>query len=217
MNSLFSRFDANGLTNWYLPSLARGLLLFPRYWLAGNTLGSMWRGVFRAIHSDVKILFSEGAGFMLMRLFLRILRMNFLGLFPYIFTRSRHICVRLGIGLPLWLGSQIVCWVYRREQRFAHLVPEGAPRGLIPLLVLIERIRRLIRPLTLRVRLIANIIAGHLLLILLGSNARVGSPLRILLTMLGLLFLVLLELGVSLIQRYVFILLSSLYVRETLH
>nr|AAT98932.1 ATPase subunit 6 [Lepeophtheirus salmonis] len=217
MNSLFSSFDANGLTNWYLPSLASGLLLFPSYWLVGNTLGSMWSGVFSAIHSDVKILFSEGAGFMLMGLFLSILSMNFLGLFPYIFTSSSHICVSLGMGLPLWLGSQMVCWVYSSEQSFAHLVPEGAPSGLIPLLVLIESISSLIRPLTLSVRLMANMIAGHLLLILLGSNASVGSPLSILLTMLGLLFLVLLELGVSLIQSYVFMLLSSLYVSETLH
>ncbi|YP_010133308.1 ATP synthase F0 subunit 6 (mitochondrion) [Lepeophtheirus salmonis] len=217
MNSLFSSFDANGLTNWYLPSLASGLLMFPGYWLVGNTLGSVWSGIFSAIHSDVKILFSEGGGFMLMSLFLSILSMNFLGLFPYIFTSSSHICVSLGMGLPLWLGSQMVCWVYSSEQSFAHLVPEGAPSGLIPLLVLIESISSLIRPLTLSVRLMANMIAGHLLLILLGSNASVGFPLSILLTMLGLLFLVLLELGVSLIQSYVFMLLSSLYVSETLH
>jgi len=82
----------------------------------------------------------------------------------------------------------------------------------MPFIVLIERIRRIIRPLTLAIRLSANIIAGHLLLTLLGNQL---ANLR----MLGLilpteLILVALEISVSLIQAYVFSILMTLYIRE---
>jgi len=95
---------------------------------------------------------------------------------------------------------------------FAHLVPMRTPGVLIPFIVLIETVRRVIRPLTLAIRLSANIIAGHLLLTLLGNQL---ANLRIL----GLIFpteimLVGLEMAVSLIQAYVFTILITLYVRE---
>ena len=95
----------------------------------------------------------------------------------------------------------------------AHLVPLGTPVVLQPFIVLIEVIRNIIRPFTLRIRLIANIIAGHLLLTLLGILRNRG--LRVLFfVILGMRIILLLELGVALIQAYVFTLLSSLYVRE---
>jgi F-type H+-transporting ATPase subunit a len=95
---------------------------------------------------------------------------------------------------------------------FAHLVPIRTPGVLMPFMVLIERIRRIIRPLTLAIRLSANIIAGHLLLTLLGNQL---ANLR----MLGVIFpteilLVGLEIAVSLIQAYVFSILITLYISE---
>ena len=84
----------------------------------------------------------------------------------------------------------------------------------MPVIVLIERVRSLIRPGTLAVRLAANIVAGHLLLVLLG---RQGSTLRGLLVsglMVALVALLVLECAVACIQAYVFTILRSLYVRE---
>ena len=96
----------------------------------------------------------------------------------------------------------------------AHLAPVGTPKRLIPFMVLIELVSSLIRPLTLAVRLAANIIAGHLLLVLTrGPLPRAGFPL-LLAALAGLLALLVLELGVAFIQGYVFINLSSLYVGE---
>ncbi len=96
----------------------------------------------------------------------------------------------------------------------AHLVPNGTPYPLTPFIVLIEITRRLIRPLTLAVRLAANIVAGHLLLTLLRSQASNPLLLVSLLVISALILLSILEAAVALIQAYVFRVLSSLYINE---
>jgi F-type H+-transporting ATPase subunit a len=92
-------------------------------------------------------------------------------------------------------------------------VPLGTPGVLQPFIVVIEIISNIIRPLTLRIRLIANMIAGHLLLTLLGTlrNQRIFVLIMVLI---GIILILVLELGVAIIQAYVFTLLSTLYVRE---
>jgi len=104
--------------------------------------------------------------------------------------------------------------IYQYNNLLAHLVPVGTPRFLIPVIVIIERVRNVIRPATLAIRLAANIVAGHLLLTLLGSQ---GPLLRISLLIglfIGLILLLLLEVAVACIQSYVFTVLSSLYLAE---
>ena len=96
----------------------------------------------------------------------------------------------------------------------AHLVPRGTPGLLIPVIVIIETVRNIIRPGTLSVRLGANIIAGHLLLTLLGSQGPICSTLILLGLIIRLILLLILELGVACIQAYVFTILRSLYLNE---
>jgi len=96
----------------------------------------------------------------------------------------------------------------------AHLVPVGTPRFLMPVIVIIETVRNIIRPLTLSIRLAANIVAGHLLLTLLGSQGPLLSLFSLSLLMIGLFLLLLLEVAVACIQSYVFTILSSLYLNE---
>ena len=96
----------------------------------------------------------------------------------------------------------------------AHLVPLGTPYALIPFMVIIELVRSVIRPLTLSVRLAANIVAGHLLIVLIRNPiARINFNF-IILVLSALLLLLILELAVSFIQAYVFRTLTSLYVIE---
>ena len=95
----------------------------------------------------------------------------------------------------------------------AHLVPSGTPLALMPFMVLIESIRTVIRPITLSVRLAANMIAGHLLLSLCGGgflSMVIGVR-----AFIGQTLLFRLEIAVALIQSYVFITLVTLYSRET--
>lgn len=96
----------------------------------------------------------------------------------------------------------------------AHLVPSGTPAGLMPVIVLIERIRTVIRPATLAVRLGANIVAGHLLLALIGGlGPKVGLVGQGAIIV-GVATLLVLECAVACIQAYVFTILGALYLSE---
>lgn len=97
---------------------------------------------------------------------------------------------------------------------FAHLVPQGTPPVLIPFIVLIETIRNVIRPGTLAVRLSANMIAGHLLLTLLGNTGNSLSIIIVSVLIIAQLLLLTLETAVAIIQAYVFTILRTLYSRE---
>lgn len=104
--------------------------------------------------------------------------------------------------------------VFQLNSLIAHLVPIGTPVALMPVIVIIETVRSIIRPLTLSIRLAANIIAGHLLLTLLGSQGPNLSGLMLRFLFVGLVLLLLLEVAVACIQSYVFTILSSLYLNE---
>ncbi|MXE93263.1 F0F1 ATP synthase subunit A [Escherichia coli] len=97
---------------------------------------------------------------------------------------------------------------------FEHLVPQGTPAPLIPFMVVIETVRNLIRPGTLAVRLTANIIAGHLLLTLLGNNGPSINQSLLTLLIIAQILLLILESAVAIIQSYVFTILRTLYSRE---
>merc|ERR1712156_562653 len=76
----------------------------------------------------------------------------------------------LTLALPLWLGRILLSIIFQYNNLLAHLVPTGTPAFLIPIIVIIETVRNIIRPMTLSIRSAANIVAGHLLLTLLGSQ-----------------------------------------------
>jgi len=138
---------------------------------------------------------------------------NIIGLYPYIFTATRHIIITLTLALPLWVTFIIYGWLNLTNHIFVHLVPLGTPIALRFFIVLIESISNLIRPITLSVRLAANIIAGHLLLSLL-RKIREKIPKLFFPTAIILIALLTLEYAVALIQSYVFITLTSLYLNE---
>lgn len=146
-------------------------------------------------------------------IFIFILYNNLIGLLPYIFTASSHIRFSLTIALSSWLALILFGWTNKTNHIFCHLVPIGTPTVLIPFIVLIESISNIIRPTSLAVRLTANIIAGHLLISLLGNNLIDNL---ILITVIIWLFigLIIFETAVAFIQSYVFITLSTLYYRE---
>ena len=172
------------------------------------------------MNKELEAVFSKrirpGTRFILVRLFTFILISNVLSLLPFIFTPFSHISLTIALALPLWAGHFIFRALKNPKKALAHLLPLGTPVFLIVFIVIIELVRSIIRPLTLSVRLAANIIAGHLLISLLGSSMipTIGiSP--IFLVFLSIFScLIFLEIAVSVIQAYVFILLSTLYINE---
>nr|AIA61037.1 ATP synthase F0 subunit 6 [Pampus argenteus] len=143
--------------------------------------------------------------------------LNLLGLLPYTFTPTSQLSHNLGFAIPFWLVTVIIGFQNKPNEALAHLLPEGTPTPLIPILIIIETISLFIRPLALGVRLAANITAGHLLIQLVakGTLALLSiMPAVAVLTMTLLLLLTLLEIAVAMIQAYVFVLLLSLYLQE---
>merc|ERR550539_1842854 len=130
-----------------------------------------------------------------------------MGLAPYIFTSSSHISFTLTLAMPIRLGRIVFSIKNQYNNLFAHLVPRGTPVALMPVIVIIETVRNVIRPATLAIRLAANIVAGHFLLTLLGSQAPSLSVINLIILILGLIILLLLEVAVACIQSYVFTIL----------
>jgi F-type H+-transporting ATPase subunit a len=158
--------------------------------------------------------FKPGLTLIFISLFFYVVFNNFLGLFPYIFTRTRHMTLTLALSLPLWVSFIIYGWVNNTQHIFAHLVPQGTPGVLMPFMVCIETISNVIRPGTLAVRLSANIIAGHLLITLIGNTGPGISTVIVRFLVVGQLCLLVLESAVSIIQGYVFSVLRTLYSSE---
>nr|AVI15838.1 ATP synthase F0 subunit 6 [Sardinella longiceps] len=146
-----------------------------------------------------------------------LITINMLGLLPYTFTPTTQLSLNMGIAVPLWLATAMIGMRNQPTAALGHLLPEGTPVPLIPVLIIIETISLFIRPLALGVRLTANLTAGHLLIQLIATAAFVLLPIMptvAILTATVLFLLTLLEVAVAMIQAYVFVLLLSLYLQE---
>lgn len=221
ISNLFSIFDpvsSFGLPlNWLAATV--GLFLIPwSYWVQSNRLSKLFTLVTSQLNSEFKILVGPSASLghtmVFIGVFIFIFFNNFLGLAPYIFTSSSHLSITLGLALPLWVSFMVYGWFNHTLHILAHLVPVGTPGVLMPFMVLIETTRNIIRPGTLAVRLAANMIAGHLLLVLLGNQGpSIASSVLGILIVTQILLLTL-ERAVAVIQSYVFAVLATLYSSE---
>nr|AZU95074.1 ATP synthase F0 subunit 6 [Coilia brachygnathus] len=154
---------------------------------------------------------------LLTSLMIFLITLNMLGLLPYTFTPTTQLSLNMAFAVPLWLATVIIGMRNQPTAALGHLLPEGTPTPLIPVLIIIETISLFIRPLALGVRLTANLTAGHLLIQLIATAAFVLLPLMptvAILTATVLFLLTLLEVAVAMIQAYVFVLLLSLYLQE---
>lgn len=222
ITNLFSVFDPssniiNLSLNWLRTFI--GLALIPSiFWIIPSRHNIIWNNIILTLHKEFKTLIGnpnvKGGTLLFISLFSIILFNNFLGLFPYIFTRTSHLTISLALALPLWLRFIIYGWINHTQHIFAHLVPQGTPSALIPFIVCIETIRNVIRPGTLAVRLTANIIAGHLLLTLLGNTGPTLLTSLVAILLIVQIALLILEAAVAIIQSYVFAVLRTLYSSE---
>nr|YP_010714132.1 ATP synthase F0 subunit 6 [Menida lata]WDD39695.1 ATP synthase F0 subunit 6 [Menida lata] len=223
MTNLFSTFDPatsmNYSMNWI--STLMGLMLIPwPFWMLPNRSMILLNSVLYKLHDEFKLLLSsksKGMTLMTVSLFIFILFNNFMGLMPYIFTSSSHLTFSLTLALPLWLSMMLFGWIKNTNSMFAHLVPNGTPNMLMPFMVLIETISNIIRPGSLAVRLTANMIAGHLLMSLLGNKSLNVNSIILSLIITIQIMLMLFEAAVAIIQAYVFSVLTTLYYSEVNH
>nr|YP_010285479.1 ATP synthase F0 subunit 6 [Basiprionota bisignata]UKS07052.1 ATP synthase F0 subunit 6 [Basiprionota bisignata] len=220
MSNLFSSFDPTTTVfslNW-LSTLMILVFIPNMFWFIPSRISLAWTKLMLIMNKEIKVLIPnfkyKGINLMLISMFMFIMVNNFMGLFPYIFTSTSHMVITLSLALPLWISLMLYGWMNNTLTMFAHLVPLGTPKLLMPFMVCIESISNIIRPGTLAVRLSANMIAGHLLLTLLGSIGSSISTWMISFLVLVQILLLFLEMAVSLIQSYVFIILATLYSSE---
>nr|YP_010872944.1 ATP synthase F0 subunit 6 [Pheidole flaveria]WGV34143.1 ATP synthase F0 subunit 6 [Pheidole flaveria] len=221
MMNIFSIFDPSTSMmfslNWF--SMTIILLLTPmQFWLIPSRLMTLWLMIITYMFNEFKILISYS--FSNLIIFLSLLIMiffnNFLGLFPYIFTSSSHMGFSLSLSLSLWLGMMTYSITNYLNNLLTHLTPQGTPMILMPFMVMIESISLIIRPITLSIRLTANMIAGHLLLSLLGSSGElIYSMIMMYIMLFTQILLFILEISVSMIQAYVFSILLTLYSNDS--
>jgi len=220
ITNLFSIFDPSTRTitsiNWI--RLLIPIIIIPfNFWYLSSRINIIWLTLNKFIFQEFKLLTRKKI-FINLIIFIRLIKIiilfNLFGLFPYIFTPTSHLNINLTLSLRLWIRFITYGWWKNTNKIFIHLVPINTPTVLINFIVLIESISNIIRPWTLAIRLTANILAGHLLLSLLGNSIRkflIIIPIIVLIQ--NTLFI--LEISVAIIQSYVFSILRTLYFNES--
>nr|YP_009711030.1 ATP synthase F0 subunit 6 [Creteuchiloglanis kamengensis]QGI24243.1 ATP synthase F0 subunit 6 [Creteuchiloglanis kamengensis] len=200
-----------------LPSI---LILTPTNRYQNNRLMSLQSWFIKTFTQQLLTPLNQGGhkwAMILASLMMFILTLNIMGLLPYTFTPTTQLSLNMGLAVPLWLATVVIGLRNQPTAALGHLLPEGTPVLLIPILIVIETISLFIRPLALGVRLTANLTAGHLLIQLISTATITLAPTMTTVAMLTatlLVLLTLLEIAVAIIQAYVFVLLLSLYLQE---
>ena len=156
-------------------------------------------------------------------LFMFVLFGNLLGMLPYAFTFTSHIAVTFALAMIVFVLITVVAISIHGMHFFSYFFPEGAPKVLAPLIIPVEVISYLSRPLSLSVRLFANMVAGHVMLkvfasfvVMMAGAGTVGvigaaGPLALNVVLIGF------ELLVAFLQAYVFAILTCIYLHDSVH
>lgn len=156
-------------------------------------------------------------------LFMFILFGNMLGLFPYAFTYTSHIALTFTLALTVFVLITVVAIALHGKKFLGYFFPEGAPVWLAPIIIPVEVVSYLSRPVSLSIRLFANMVAGHVMLkvfatfiVMLGGLGVAGPflsvmPLALNVALIGF------ELLVAFLQAYVFAILTCIYLHDAVH
>nr|QXQ00025.1 ATP synthase F0 subunit 6 [Phyrella fragilis] len=226
INSLFGQFspDVIGFLPLQIISSAIAvswfLFIFPTNYFSGR-ITFIWNTIrletVKILFQNIKSTALPWVSF-LTTIFFIILSINLIGLLPYAFTITSHISFTYSIAIPLWLSVNVLGFFLAFNNRLSHLLPQGTPTYLIPLMIWIETLSLLAQPIALGLRLAANLTAGHLLIFLLSTATWVlsSNPTLSILTLIILSLLFILEIAVACIQAYVFTSLVNFYLDQNI-
>lgn len=213
-------------------ALAAGLItLLVMYGMARRAvvpgrLQSLTESAYEFVHGIVTAqVGDEGKRFFpfVFTLFMFVLFGNMLGLLPYAFTYTSHIAVTFALAAIVFVLITVVALALHGKKFFGYFFPEGAPLWLAPIIIPVEVVSYLSRPISLSIRLFANMVAGHVMLkvfatfiVLLGGLGAVGPfvavlPLTVNVALVGF------EILVAFLQAYVFAILTSIYLHDAVH
>ena len=148
-------------------------------------------------------------------LFIFVLFCNLLGMIPTSFTVTSHIIVTFALAAVIFVGVTIIGFARHGTHFLSLFLPAGTPLWLAPLMILIELVSYLARPVSLSIRLAANMLAGHLLLKIVAGFVGIGLlglfPFAFLLIFTGF------EIFIAFLQAYIFTLLTCIYLNDAIH
>jgi ATP synthase subunit 6 len=190
-----------------------------------------WQAVIEDIYNFLLDLIRQNSGeqgkryfTVIYTIFWFILVCNLLGMLPYSFTVTSHIVVTLSLSFGIWLGVTIIGFQRHGLQFLKIFVPSGAPTIILPLLVVLEILSYCMRAISLGVRLFANIMSGHTLLkIITGFSFKLyalGGIIGIISSLFPLVIVFVitaLEIGIAILQAYVFTVLTIMYLNDSLN
>jgi F-type H+-transporting ATPase subunit a len=207
--TLFLGFHSAGLRNSLVPNrfqaLAEMLFDFVRN-LIREQVGVAGKAYFPVVYT----------------LFTFILCANLFGMIPFGFTSTSHLVITFGLSVSIFIGVTIVGFLHHGIHFLSILFPPGAPIMLAPLLVVLELVSYCFRAISLGVRLFANMMAGHTLVVILAGFGctmfQLGGVIGIvsLVPMLIVFALIGLEMGVAMLQAYVFGILTCIYLNDAI-
>jgi len=152
-------------------------------------------------------------------IFILVLLYNIVGLLPFSFTASSHLIITLTLALSYFVAWIIIAFKELQTSFLYVFCPKNMPAWLLPLLIVVEFLSFFLRPFSLGIRLFANMLAGHILLHILGGSfiymykisIFLIIPIFVILSAVGVL-----ELGISLLQAYIFTILLAIYLKDSL-
>ena len=218
------------LTNLALYSFLIFILIVGLHFMGNNDtklLPSKWSILLESLFASINSMVRDQIGReiylpFIYSLFFFILIANLLGNIPYSYTITTSVIVSIGLSFTILIGVTILGLSIHKIHFFSFFIPSGTPLALVPLLVLIELISYLARAFSLGIRLFANVVAGHTLLKILSTflyQMFSGGLIIFIVTLVPFaLFLAItgLELAVSFIQAYVFVLLVCSYIKDAI-
>ena len=201
--------------------------LFELIFIDFKIIPNRWQTLFESLYIFVFDLIKQQVGpkgypyFPLkFTLFLFILVANLLGMTLYSFTITSHAITTFSLSFAFFIGIVIIGVVTQKVKFLNTFVPSGSPAALLPFMVIIEIISYIARPLSLAIRLFANMMSGHTLLAILANFTFVISKNNILIAAIPFILIVAiigLEAMIAILQAYVFTVLLCIYLNDSIH
>ena len=191
--------------------------------MSAKQIPGRWQGLVEMTYEFVANLLYENVGSkgctyfpLVFTIFMFILIGNLLGMIPYSFTYTSHIIVTFGLAMFVFLVVTLIGIIKHRFHFFTLFFPKGAPLFMAPVIIPIEILSYLSRPVSLSVRLFANMMAGHTMLkVFAGFTIALGifgvAPLVVNTALTAF------EVMVAILQAYVFTILTCIYLHDAIH
>lgn len=198
----------------------KAIYLNSRFWQ--RSLEQLYQFIYQLVQENLGVKETNYFAF-LFSLFCLLALTNVLGIIPFTFTATSHLVVTFTLGLSFFICVLIKAFVTHGLRFFEFFMPASAPINMAPFMVFVELLSFLSRPFSLSIRLFANVMSGHTLLHILSSFAwimislggilAVASifPLAIIVIIVGL------EIGIALLQAYVFTILTCIYLHDAIY